>query len=172
MTPPPLRLLTVCLGNICRSPTAEAALREAAEEAGLAVSVRSAGTGSWHLGQPPDGRMRSAGAEVGLTIDGVAARVDVAAMQEADLILAMDRSNRTELERLASATGVDTPIVLFRDFDPEAGPGAEVPDPYYGSADGFAEVVTICRRTARELVRALGDGGVSGALARRGPAAR
>lgn len=170
MRPQPVRILTVCLGNICRSPTAEAAIREAAEEAGLAVTVQSAGTGGWHVGAPPDPRMRSAGGEAGLTIDGVAARVDVAAMEGADLILAMDRSNLAELERLATSAGVATPVVLFRDFDPDAGPGAQVPDPYYGGADGFAEVVAICRRTAGALVRALADGGVAGALARRGPA--
>jgi protein-tyrosine phosphatase len=170
MTTRPLTLLTVCLGNICRSPTAEAAIRQAAADAGLAVSVRSAGTGGWHVGAPPDARMRAAGAEVGLAIDGVAARVDVGAMAEADLILAMDRSNLAELRRVAASADIDTPIVLFRAFDPDAAPGAEVPDPYYGGLDGFAEVVAICRRTADELVDALASGGVAGALARRGEA--
>ncbi len=169
MTTRPLTVLTVCLGNICRSPTAEAAIREAAAANGLALTVRSAGTGSWHLGEPPDARMRAAGAEVGLTLDGVAERVAVSAMAEADLILAMDRSNLAELEQLAAGGDLDTPIVLFRDFDPDAAPGAEVPDPYYGGTDGFTEVVAICRRTAGELVDALADGGVAGALARRGP---
>lgn len=171
MTSAPLRLLTVCLGNICRSPTAEAAIRSAAERAGLDVAVASAGTGSWHLGEPPDARMRRAGAEVGLAIDGVAARIDVAALEEADLVLAMDRANLAEVQRLAEAAGSSTPIVLFRTFDPEAAPGAEVPDPYYGGADGFAEVVAICRRTAERLVQELASGGVAGALAGPGPAA-
>ncbi|MFO7778469.1 MAG: low molecular weight protein-tyrosine-phosphatase [Nitriliruptoraceae bacterium] len=170
MTPRPLTILTVCLGNICRSPTAEAAIRQAADDAGVALTVRSAGTGSWHLGAPPDARMRAAGAEVGLGIDGVAARVEADAMTEADLILAMDRSNLAELQRVAASDDIDTPIVLFREFDPDAAPGAEVPDPYYGGADGFAEVVAICRRTAGTLVDALADGGVAGALARRGAA--
>lgn len=170
MTTPPLTILTVCLGNICRSPTAEAAIREAADEAGVALTVRSAGTGSWHLGEPPDARMRAAGAEAGLQIDGVAARVDVAAMAAADLILAMDRSNLADLERMAASGHLDTPILLFRDLDPDAAPGAEVPDPYYGGADGFAEVVAICRRTAAVLVAALASGGVASALAHRGPA--
>jgi protein-tyrosine phosphatase len=170
MATAPLTILTVCLGNICRSPTAEAAIRQAAADAGVALTVRSAGTGSWHLGEPPDARMRAAGAEVGLAIDGVAARVDVDALAEADLILAMDRSNLAELERVASSGDIDTPIVLFRDFDPDAAPGAEVPDPYYGGPDGFAEVVAICRRTAGALVDALAGGGVAGALARGGEA--
>ena len=160
----PVSILTVCLGNICRSPTAEATLREAADAAGLQVRIDSAGTGAWHVGDPPDARMRAAGADVGLTIDGVAQRVDLAALQEADLVLAMDRSNLRDLERVAESAGVHTPIVLFRDFDPEASGTAEVPDPYYGGPDGFAEVVRICRRTSERLVDALTEGGVDAAL--------
>jgi protein-tyrosine phosphatase len=147
-------VLAVCLGNICRSPTAEAALREAAAEAGLDLHVRSAGTGDWHVGSPPDRRMRSAAAEVGLTIDGTAEQVDAHMLDEADLVLAMDRSNLRDLERLAATAEVTTPIRLFRAFDPEPGDG-EVPDPYYGGPDGFVEVVDIVRRTAREVVRHL-----------------
>ena len=160
----PVSILTVCLGNICRSPTAEATLREAADAAGLEVRIDSAGTGAWHVGDPPDARMRAAGADVGLTIDGVAQRVELAALQEADLVLAMDRSNLRDLERVAESAGVRTPIVLFRDFDPQAAGTAEVPDPYYGGPDGFAEVVQICRRTSERLVAALSEGGVDAAL--------
>ncbi len=160
----PISILTVCLGNICRSPTAEATLREAAAEAGLAVDVDSAGTGSWHVGNPPDARMRAAGEQVGLAIDGQAQRVEPAALAAADLVLAMDRSNLTDLRRLAGSAGITTPLVLFRDFDPEATGTAEVPDPYYGGPDGFAEVVRICRRTSERLVAALAEGGVDGAL--------
>ncbi len=163
----PLSILTVCLGNICRSPTAEATLREAAAHAALELHIDSAGTGDWHVGNPPDARMRAAGADAGLAIEGVAQRVDLAALQRADLVLAMDRSNLGELERLAVAAGVDTPIVLFRDFDPEATGSAEVPDPYYGGADGFAEVVAICRRTSQRLVDALARGGVEAAMSAR-----
>jgi protein-tyrosine phosphatase len=149
-------VLTVCLGNICRSPTAEAALREAAADAGFDLVVRSAGTGGWHIASPPDRRMRQAAAEVGLTLDGAAEQVDARMLREADLVLAMDRSNLRDLERLAARADVDTPIHLFRDFDPDPGDG-EVPDPYYGGQDGFTEVVTIVRRTAREVVRRLAN---------------
>ena len=168
MTRPPT-ILTVCLGNICRSPTAEAALREAAAEAGLELEVRSAGTGGWHLGEPPDRRMRAAAARVGLTIDGAAEQVDPVALDDADLVLAMDRSNLADLERLAARTGSDTPIVLFREFDPAATGEVEVPDPYYGGADGFEEVVAICRRTASVLVELLARGGIDAVLAARSP---
>ncbi len=151
MSRPPV-VLTVCLGNICRSPTAEAALQEAAEDAGVELEVRSAGTGSWHVGNPPDARMRSAAAAEGLTLGGQAEQVDAAALADADLVLAMDRSNLADLRRLAADTGVDTPIELFRSYDPLADGPEDVPDPYYGGADGFVEVVAICRRTASAVV--------------------
>jgi protein-tyrosine phosphatase len=154
---PPV-VLTVCLGNICRSPTAEAALREAAAEAGADLEVRSAGTGDWHVGGPPDARMRAAAAEVGLDVTGVAAQVDADALRDADLVLAMDRSNLAALQRLALLADVTTPIRLFREFDPAADGQLEVPDPYYGGPEGFAEVVRIARRTAREVVAHLTAG--------------
>jgi len=158
-----VRILTVCLGNICRSPTAEAALVEAAATAGVAVEVRSAGTGDWHVGHPPDPRMRAAADRVGLRLDGVAETVTAEALAAADLVLAMDRTNLADLRRLAGAAGVTTRIELFRTFDPDpvAVRGAaadEVPDPYYGDEDGFAEVVAMCRRTAGAVVTAIADG--------------
>jgi len=158
----PLRLLTVCLGNICRSPTAEAALVEAAAAVGLDLEVRSAGTGDWHLGHPPDPRMRAAAGRVGLTLRGRAEQVTADALADADLVLAMDRANLADLERLAEIAGLEPRIELFRAFDPEPGParGAdadEVPDPYHGDDDGFDEVVEMCRRTAAALVSHLHD---------------
>lgn len=152
-------VLAVCLGNICRSPTAEAALREAADQADLDVEVRSGGTGSWHVGAPPDDRMTHAAAEVGLALGGAAAQVEAADLDDADLVLAMDRSNLADLRRMADAAGVTTPIRLFREFDPEADGDLDVPDPYYGGPEGFADVVTMVRRTAREVVAHLASGG-------------
>lgn len=151
-------VLSVCLGNICRSPTAEAALREAASETGVEVEVRSAGTGGWHVGRPPDPRMREAAEVEGLVLGGVAARVDVSDLRAADLVLAMDRSNLHDLQLLAASAEIATPIRLFREFDPLASDDLDVPDPYYGGSDGFAEVVAIARRTAREIVRRLATG--------------
>lgn len=151
MTRPPV-VLAVCLGNICRSPTAEAALRDAAVRSGVELDVRSAGTGAWHVGNPPDARMTEAAAEVGLELSGAAAQVDAADLDDADLVLAMDRSNLAELRRMADAAGVATPIRLFREFDPQADGDLDVPDPYYGGPGGFDEVVAIVRRTAAEVV--------------------
>ncbi len=145
-------VLAVCLGNICRSPTAAAALREAADCAGVGLEVRSAGTGRWHVGDPPDARMRRAAAQQGLTLTGVAEQVDADALAEADLVLAMDRGNLADLQQLADRAGVDTPIRLYREFDPDARDDLEVPDPYYGGPDGFVEVVELARRAARGVV--------------------
>lgn len=156
----PVRLLTVCLGNICRSPTAEGALIEAAGELGLDVEVASAGTGDWHIGHPPDPSMRAAAAQRGLELRGTAQQVDATLLAWADLVLVMDRSNLSDVVRIATDDDVDTPIALFRRFDPDlhTSPAAdgyapdEVPDPYGGGPEGFDEVVQICRRTARAIV--------------------
>lgn len=155
----PQRVLTVCLGNICRSPTAEAALVEAASEAGLTLEVDSAGTGDWHLGHPPNADMRTAAAADGLELRGTAQKVDARLLEWADLVLVMDRSNLADVRSIAERERVDTPVVLFRTFDPELPEHTdgryapdEVPDPYGGATAGFEEVVSICRRTARSLV--------------------
>jgi protein-tyrosine phosphatase len=145
------RVLTVCLGNICRSPTAEAALVEAALEVGLDLEVASAGTGDWHLGQAPNPPMRTAAEQVGLHLRGTAQQVDVDLLGWADLVLVMDRQNLADVELIARTAGVTTPVRLFRDFDPERDDD-EVPDPYGGGDEGFREVVSICRRTARSIV--------------------
>lgn len=148
-------VVAVCLGNICRSPTAEASLRAAAAEAGVELDVRSAGTGAWHLGSPPDHRMRAAASQVGLELDGEAQLADAPTLRDADLVLAMDRSNLRDLQHLAREEGVETPIRLFREFDPEADGELDVPDPYYGGSDGFTEVVAMCQRTAVAIVAQL-----------------
>jgi protein-tyrosine phosphatase len=151
-------VLTVCLGNICRSPTAEAALREAAQDAGLQLAVYSAGTGDWHVGRPPDERMSRAAAAEGLHLSGVAAQVTPVDLEAADLVLAMDRSNLADLHDLARQAGVDAQIRLYREFDPDAtDDDRDVPDPYYGGPDGFAEVVRMVRRTAPRVLAHLHD---------------
>lgn len=148
-----MRVLTVCLGNICRSPTAQAAILEAAAEVGLDLEVDSAGTGDWHIGELPDERMRTAAAAAGLTLDSRARQVEPADLERYDLVLPMDRENLRVLE---SMTGDGTArIELFRTWDPAADGDLELPDPYYGGRDGFTEVVEICRRTAAALVQDL-----------------
>ncbi len=147
----------VCLGNICRSPTAEAALRAELEAAGLAdrVEVDSAGTGDWHLDEPPDARMTEAAAEEGITLRGRSRQVATAAdLEPFDLILAMDLQNLADLRAMtAGDEDLAARIRLYRDFEPDGvAVGKGVPDPYYGGPDGFAEVVGIVRRAARGVV--------------------
>jgi protein-tyrosine phosphatase len=151
------RLLTVCLGNICRSPTAEAALREAAGAAGVAVEVASAGTGGWHVGAPPDPRQRHAAGAAGLTVEGQAAVLDRAALERADLVLVMDRGNLADVEDLARRHGLGPTVRLLRSYDPAsvAAGQLEVPDPYQGGPEGFEHVVAVCRAAAHEVIAAV-----------------
>jgi len=151
-----MRILLVCLGNICRSPTAKAALREALIEAGMdgRVEVDSAGTGDWHVGQPPDQRMTAAASKVGLHLDGQARTIRAEDFDTADLILVMDRSNLSDVLAIAPTPEARGKVRLFRSFDPNADHD-EVPDPYYGGTDGFTAVVGIVRDAARGVVREL-----------------
>lgn len=148
-----MRILLVCLGNICRSPTAEAALIEALADARLddRVEVASAGTGNWHVGQPPDERMTAAAAEVGLALSGSARQITTEDFTQFDLILAMDEANYRDLLALAPDDDARSRIRRFRDFDPDAD-GQDVPDPYYGGPEGFSRVVEIVRAGAEGIV--------------------
>jgi len=151
----PTRLLFVCLGNICRSPAAEAVFASLAAEAGVAdaFALDSAGTGAWHAGEPADARMRRAASRRGIDISSVARQVARDDFADFDLILAMDRSNLGTLTRMAPA-GARSKLVLFRDFDPD-GPGEDVPDPYYGGPKGFDDVLDIVTRAGRGLLESL-----------------
>lgn len=150
-----MRILTVCMGNICRSPTAEAALLEALREAGLddRVAVDSVGTGSWHVGEAPDPRMTAAAADVGLELSGMARRLVRDDIADADLVLVMDRRNLRDVRALADPADHGK-IALFRSYDPAAD-ADEVPDPYYEGPDGFTQVVAMSRAAARGVVAAL-----------------
>ena len=149
----PTRILFVCLGNICRSPTGEAVMRGLVAEAGLEseIEVESAGTGHWHLGHPPDPRSVDAAAARGVELTGTARQVTAADFEAFDMLVAMDRSNRDDLLALAPDEESRSLVRLLR----ESGDGAEldVPDPYYGGEDGFAEVVEIVERNCAALLR-------------------
>ena len=151
-----MKVLAVCLGNICRSPAAEAAIAEAAAAVGADIEVDSAGTAAYHIGEPPDRRMRSAGSSAGLHIDGTARRFEPADFDRYDLIVVMDRSNlRDVLDQAPNESAADR-VRLFRSFDPDAD-DLEVPDPYYGGPDGFRDVIVMVRRAAAGLVDQLGS---------------
>ncbi len=154
-----VRLLFVCLGNICRSPTAEGVMRALVREAGLQerVQVASAGTGSWHVGSPPDERASAAARARGLSLRGTARQVRGADFLQFDLLLAMDRSNRRELRRMAPGEREREKVRLLREFDPASARAADldVPDPYYGAAGGFEEVLDLVQAACEGLLAQL-----------------
>jgi protein-tyrosine phosphatase len=151
-----VRILFVCLGNICRSPTAEGVLRSlAAREAPeLALEVDSAGTAGYHVGEPPDPRMRAAAARRGYDLSALRARiVEPHDFERFDLILAMDHENLAVLRRRAPAF-LHERLRLFLEFAPQH-EREEVPDPYYGGPNGFEEVLDLVEAAARGLLRHL-----------------
>ncbi len=152
-TPGSYRIALVCLGNICRSPTAHVVLERRLADAGLTdrVEVASSGTGGWHVGNPMDDRAAATLSAAGYDPTRHRARQYDATWPEAyDLVLVMDRANLADVGGRAERLG------LFRDFDP-VDPGGEVPDPYYGGADGFEEVLAMVERTSDTIVSALPD---------------
>jgi protein-tyrosine phosphatase len=142
------------MGNICRSPTAEAVMRHLVEERGLSeeIHIESAGTGDWHVGDAADTRARAAGLRRGYRLDRRAQQFRQAFFDRFDYVLAADQENLHTLERLATDGASRNKIRLLRSFDPAAPLGAEVPDPYYGSPDGFDEVLDLCETACRGLL--------------------
>lgn len=156
-----MRLLFVCLGNICRSPTAEGVMRSLVADAGLEDDffIDSAGTGGWHVGSPPDRRAAAAARARGLVLEGAARQVRPEDFLDFDLLVAMDSENGRELRRLAPDEEQRAKVRLLREFDPASAGAAEldVPDPYYGAEGGFEEVldlVSAAREGLLEEIRA------------------
>jgi len=149
-----ISVLFVCLGNICRSPLAEGVFRHVLDEEGVSDRFRvdSAGTGSWHVGESPDHRSVRTAATHGITLSGHSRQVQPEDFRDFHYIVAMDRSNLEDLEKYRSGVGGDVSLYLLREFDPEGGPGAEVPDPYYGGPDGFEQVFEMVERSCRALL--------------------
>lgn len=148
-----MKILFVCLGNICRSPTAEIVFRQvvAREAPDLEIEIESAGTAAYHVGAPPDSRTRQAALRRGYDMSALRARVvEPQDFGRFDLILAMDRQNLDALQRRAPAAGRDR-IRLFLEFAPAADT-TEVPDPYYGGPNGFEEVLDLVEAAARGLL--------------------
>lgn len=152
-------VLFVCLGNICRSPAGEGVFRRYVERQGCADRFRidSAGTADYHSGQRADRRMREAAARRGYELDSRARQVTREDLEEFDLVLAMDRDNLRDLERLAG--GPRDNIRLLGAFLPEHEGGdpnqaPEVPDPYFGGAEGFEETLDLIERACPALFAA------------------
>lgn len=153
MTEPKVSVLFVCMGNICRSPTAEGFFRKAVEEAGLSESVHieSAGTHAYHAGLPPDQRAQAAAERRGVVLSSIRARrVTDEDFETFDYILVMDSENREALLARAPEQHHDK-VQLFLEF---AGTGraAEVPDPYYGGTSGFELVLDLVEQAAEGLL--------------------
>ena len=150
------RVVFVCTGNICRSPSAEGVFRHMVAEAGLAhrISTDSAGTHDYHVGEPPDPRSCAAARERGYVIADLRARkFSPRDFHHFDLVLAMDRGHQRQLARLMPPARADR-LRLFMDYAPELGV-TEVPDPYYGGRDGFLRVLDLIEAGARGLLLAI-----------------
>lgn len=150
-----LRVLVVCLGNICRSPAGEAALIEAATEAGIGLEVASAGTGAWHVGDGRHPQIVSAGRRAGLDIDGVARQItSPEELAGYDLIFVMDHSNLVAVESMAPEMA--DRVHYFRAFD--GTDHNEVEDPYGRADHAYDETVRVVQTAARGIVDAIAAG--------------
>jgi protein-tyrosine phosphatase len=151
-----VKILFVCLGNICRSPTAEAVFRAVAarEAPELMIEVDSAGTAGYHVGEPPDLRTRQAARRRGYDMSSLRARiVEPRDFEDFDFILAMDRENLKVLNHRAPVQARDR-VRLFLEFAPDAAT-TEVPDPYYGGPNGFEEVLDLVEAATQGLLQHL-----------------
>ena len=149
-----MRLLFVCLGNICRSPTAEGVMRHLLVEQGLAeaVEIDSAGTGDWHVGHAPDHRSAGAASGRGIELTGAARQVALGDFGSFDLILAMDRSNHDDLLALAPDEDTRERVKLLREYDPDAVAVVGVRDLELAGGDGLGVVIA---QQANPLARVL-----------------
>ena len=146
------------MGNICRSPTAEAVMQDLVDERGLndVIELDSAGTGGWHVGHAPDPRATEAARQRGIEMTGRARQVSTGDFDDFDLLVAMDSDNYGDLVTLAG--GDSGKVRLLRDY--ADGEGLPVPDPYYGGDDGFEEVLDIVERNCAALLEEVGPGRV------------
>ena len=150
------RILFVCLGNICRSPLAEAIFKHKLKQKGIEdqFEVDSCGTANYHIGDSPDSRSVANARKNGVTINHVGRQLTAGDLDYFDLILAMDKSNLANIFRLQSEEAHIAKIRLMREFDPHQN-GEEVPDPYYGGEQGFQQVFDILDRSAEALIEKL-----------------
>lgn len=157
MSDRPVRVLFVCLGNICRSPLAEGVFQAKVDAADLSarVEVDSAGTGAWHVGNPPDRRMQATAEARGTDIGMLRGRqLERSDLDDFDHVFVMDRSNLHDTLYLDPEGEHSTRVRLFREFDPEPG-DYQVPDPYYGGDAGFDNVYDIVDRTTDAILNRL-----------------
>jgi len=151
-----VRLLFVCMGNICRSPTAEGVMAHLLEHEGLtgAVTIDSAGTGGWHAGSPPDERSTAAAARRGILLEGAARRVRARDFVDFDRLLCADEANLRDLRAIAPDAAARGKVRRLREFDPAAVAAGtlDIPDPYYGGGRGFEDVLDLVEAACRGLL--------------------
>jgi len=150
-----VKLLFVCMGNICRSPTAEGVMRHLLREEGLEdeIVIDSAGTGAWHVGNPPDRRATAAARARGIALEGAARQVRPSDFEDFDLLLVADRENLADMRAIAPDEEARAKVRLLRSFDPASdGRALDVPDPYYGGPDGFEDVLDLVEAACRGLL--------------------
>ena len=147
-------VLFVCLGNICRSPLAEGVFREIVRAEGLEsrFDIDSAGTSDYHTGDSPDPRTVAEAERRGLMLEHAARQIGAADFQQFDYVVAMDASNLGRIRRLADTAPHAATLHLLREFDDESGDDLEVPDPYFGGPDGFADVHDMVERACHGLL--------------------
>ncbi|AFZ50240.1 low molecular weight protein-tyrosine-phosphatase [Dactylococcopsis salina] len=150
------KLLFVCLGNICRSPSAENIMRYLIEKEGLSDQIvcDSAGTASYHLGEPPDQRMKAAAEKRGIKLEGKARQFQPSDFEKYDLILAMDRDNYWSLVSLDPEKKYREKIKMMCNYA-KSYPDQEVPDPYYGGTEGFNHVIDLLLDACSELLESI-----------------
>lgn len=153
----PYKIVFVCLGNICRSPTAEGVMQHLVNERGLQpyFYIDSAGTSAYHIGEPANSKAQKVANERGFELKSRARRFEAEDLDEFDLILAMDRENYENILALDINGDYSDKVKMMREFDPKADNDAEVPDPYYGGMDGFNNVFDIVQRSCENLLNEL-----------------
>ncbi len=145
------KILFVCTGNICRSPLAHAVFEKTAREQNMNCEVESAGTHGYHVGENADPRMRRTAAHHGFSFSHAARHFRASDMEYYDYVFVMDRGHYREIQRLAGEN-TSARLRMFREFDPEGSSSDDVPDPYYGGAEGFENVFIIVKRTIDNML--------------------
>lgn len=149
----PFKLCFVCLGNICRSPTAEGVFQHLVNNRGLQsyFEIDSAGTSAYHIGEGANSKSRQVAKQHGVTLHSKARRFESFDLDYFDLIIAMDNENLANIHQLDSKDDHSDKIMLLREFDP-APESKEVPDPYYGGLQGFENVFNVVKRSCEKLL--------------------
>jgi len=152
----PYKLIFVCLGNICRSPTGEGVFQHLVKERNLDpyFQIDSAGTSAFHIGEPANSKSQWTANQHGVKLHSRASQLQRSDLEEYDLILAMDHENLKNIKKLDKNGSFDHKIKLMRDFDPTPEDGS-VPDPYYGGMQGFENVFQIVKRSCEALLNEL-----------------